>query len=130
ASILALLQRLKAEQGIAMLFISHDLAVVRMLADRVCVLFRGDIMEIGRRDQIFAPPFHPYTHSLLEAVPTPLKPSPHIGEARDTAAAPPSSGCAYAGRCEWQIGSICEAQRPPWRETEDGLRIRCHHSLE
>ena len=77
ASILALLQRLKAERGIAMLFISHDLAVVRMLADRVGVLFRGDIMEIGRRDQIFATPFHPYTHSLLEAVPTPLKSRPH-----------------------------------------------------
>ena len=79
ASILALLQRLKAERGIAMLFISHDLAVVRMLADRVCVLFRGDIMEIGRRDQIFAAPFHPYTHSLLEAVPTPLQSRPHRG---------------------------------------------------
>ena len=92
ASILALLQRLKAERGIAMLFISHDLAVVRMLADRVCVLFRGDIMEIGRRDQIFAAPFHPYTHSLLEAVPTPLKPRPHRGPARDAAKAPSGSG--------------------------------------
>ena len=130
ASILALLQRLKAERGIAMLFISHDLAVVRMLADRVCVLFRGDIMEIGRRDQIFAAPFHPYTHSLLEAVPTPLKPHPHRGPARDTAKAPPLSGCAYAGRCAWQIGEVCENERPPWRETADGLRIRCHHSLE
>ena len=79
ASILELLQRLKTERGIAMLFISHDLAVVRMLADRVCVLFRGDIMEIGRRDQVFSAPFHPYTHSLLEAVPTPLKPHPTAG---------------------------------------------------
>ena len=130
ASILALLQRLKAERGIAMLFISHDLAVVRMLADRVCVLFRGDIMEIGRRDQIFSAPFHPYTHTLLEAVPTPLKPSPHRGPARDTANAPPASGCAYAGRCAWQIGEVCEKERPPWRETAEGLRIRCHHSLE
>ncbi|MEP9386377.1 ABC transporter ATP-binding protein [Mesorhizobium sp. KR9-304] len=130
ASILALLQRLKAERGIAMLFISHDLAVVRMLADRVCVLFRGDIMEIGRRDQIFAAPFHPYTHSLLEAVPTPLKPSPHRGPGRDAAKAPSAAGCAYAGRCAWQIGDICESERPPWRETDEGLRIRCHHSLD
>lgn len=130
ASILALLQRLKSERGIAMLFISHDLAVVRMLADRVCVLFGGDIMEIGRRDQIFSAPFHPYTHSLLEAVPTPLKPSPHRGPARDAIATPPVSGCAYAGRCAWQIGDVCERERPPWRETEQGLRIRCHHSLE
>jgi peptide/nickel transport system ATP-binding protein len=130
ASILALLQRLKAERGIAMLFISHDLAVVRMLADRVCVLFRGDIMEIGRRDQIFTAPFHPYTHSLLEAVPTPLKSKPHREKSRDAAKAPSESGCAYAGRCAWQIGDICESERPPWRETPDGLRIRCHHSLD
>ena len=130
ASILALLQRLKAERGIAMLFISHDLAVVRMLADRVCVLFRGDIMEIGRRDQIFAAPFHPYTHSLLEAVPTPLKSRPHREQSRDAARAPSESGCAYAGRCAWQIGDICESERPPWRETPEGLRIRCHHSLD
>jgi peptide/nickel transport system ATP-binding protein len=130
ASILALLQKLKGERGIAMLFISHDLAVVRMLADRVCVLFRGDMMEIGRRDQIFAPPFHPYTHSLLEAVPTPLKRHPRREAALDRAKAPSASGCAYAGRCAWQIGDICETQRPPWRETDAGLRIRCHHSLE
>ena len=82
-----LLQRLKTERGIAMLFISHDLAVVRMLADRVCVLFRGDIMEIGRRDQVFAAPFHPYTHSLLEAVPTPLKPHPQRGAGTEAASA-------------------------------------------
>jgi peptide/nickel transport system ATP-binding protein len=130
ASILALLQRLKAERGIAMLFISHDLAVVRMLADRVCVLFRGDVMEVGRRDQVFAAPFHPYTHSLLGAVPTPLKPHTRRGPSRDVAAASPASGCAYAGRCAWQIGAICETERPAWRETSEGLRIRCHHSPE
>ena len=129
ASILALLQRLKAERGIAMLFISHDLAVVRMLADRVCVLFRGDIMEIGRRDQIFR-----------SAFPS-LYPQPAGGraDAAEVAAAsgeeprcrqgPSESGCAYAGRCAWQIGDICESERPPWRETPEGLRIRCHHSL-
>jgi peptide/nickel transport system ATP-binding protein len=132
ASILALLQRLKVERHIAMLFISHDLAVVRMLADRVAVLFAGDIMEVGRRDQVFMAPFHPYTHSLLEAVPTPLRSRPYGGRKPQPAPAKPPSAarCAYAGRCAWQIGAICETERPPWRETADGLRIRCHHPLD
>lgn len=129
ANVLALLQRLKSEHNIAMLFISHDLAVVRMLADRVCVLFRGEIVEMGERDLIFAAPFHPYTHSLLEAVPEPLKPlSPP--QRRREAPPPSGTGCVYAGRCAWQIGGICETQSPPWRTTPKGLGIRCHHSLD
>ena len=85
ANILTLLQRLKSEHGIAMLFIPHDLAVVRMLADRVACSFGGEVMEIGPRDQVFAPPFHPYTHSLLDAVPVPLRPP-------DTQTGVPSAG--------------------------------------
>ena len=70
ANIIQLLRRLRAEHAISMLFISHDLAVVRSLADTVAVLFRGQLMEIGRNEDVFAPPYHPYTHSLLMAVPT------------------------------------------------------------
>jgi peptide/nickel transport system ATP-binding protein len=129
ANVLALLQRLKSEHNIAMLFISHDLAVVRMLADRVCVLFRGEIVELGERDLVFTAPFHPYTHSLLEAVPEPLKPLSPPERRRETP--PPSgTGCVYAGRCAWQIGKVCETDRPPWRTTPQGLGIRCHHGLE
>ena len=69
ATIIELLRRLRVEHGLAMLFISHDLAVVRSLADRVAVLFRGELVETGPTDEIFVPPFHPYTHSLLLAVP-------------------------------------------------------------
>jgi peptide/nickel transport system ATP-binding protein len=129
ASILALLQRLKAERGIAMLFISHDLAVVRMLADCVYVLFRGSVMETGTRDQVFAPPFHPYTHSLLEAVPAPSK-ARRLTARRSLETAFGGSGCPYAGRCARQIGSICETEHPPWRRTANGLAIRCHHDLD
>ncbi|MGL4526653.1 MAG: oligopeptide/dipeptide ABC transporter ATP-binding protein [Aestuariivirga sp.] len=129
ANILALLQRLKSERGIAMLFISHDLAVVRMLADRVAVLFRGDGVETGTCAQVFAAPFHPYTHALLEAVPAPRKRRrPAAGRRADTSAS--RAGCAYAGRCAWQIGAICETEAPPWRSTGEGLAIRCHHSLD
>ncbi len=129
ANILALLLRLKRERAIAMLFISHDLAVVRMLADHIYVLFRGEVMERGTRDQVFTAPFHPYTHALLEAVPAPMKARRPAARRRSEAPAG-GSGCPYAGRCAWQIGSICESDAPPWRQTAKGLAIRCHHSLE
>jgi peptide/nickel transport system ATP-binding protein len=130
ANILALLQKLKREKAITMLFISHDLAVVRLLSDRVCVLFRGEIMEVGERDQVFRAPFHPYTHSLLEAVPSPTRrrkarERQHI----ESGTAKPGRGCVYAVRCAWKKGAVCDEEAPPWRETPEGLRLRCHHSL-
>jgi peptide/nickel transport system ATP-binding protein len=130
ANILTLLQQLKSEHGIAMLFISHDLAVVRMLADHVCVLYGGEVMEIGPRDRVFQPPFHPYTHSLLHAVPVPLQ-APDISPTAPKAGEPKrgSAGCVYAGRCPWQVGTICETERPPWRESTGG-GLRCHLTLE
>jgi peptide/nickel transport system ATP-binding protein len=129
ANILALLHKLKMEHRIAMLMISHDLAVVKTLADHVCVLFRGEIMEIGTRDEVFSAPFHPYTYSLLQAVPSPTK---RRRPARRTtpAASRPSTGCVYAGRCAWQLGEICETVKPPWRDGEGNHRIRCHIPLE
>ena len=131
ASILTLLQQLKSEHGIAMLFISHDLAVVRLLADRVCVLYGGEVMEIGPRNAVFSPPYHPYTYSLLHAVPVPLRrpdrPAKAAGLAEPKRG---SAGCVYAGRCPWQVGSVCETERPPWREAPGGLRLRCHLSLD
>ena len=131
ANILSLLQRLKAEHGIAMLVISHDLAVVRLLADHVCVLFRGHIMEIGTREEVFKPPFHPYTHSLLQSVPDPSRKARAI-PARQPAAEPGThaAGCVYAGRCAWQMGKICESEEPPWRDGPGTLRIRCHLPAE
>ncbi len=131
ASILALLQQLKSEHGIAMLFISHDLAVVRMLADRVCVLYGGEVMEVGPREAVFAPPYHPYTYSLLHAVPVPLrrpeKPARVAGLAEPKRG---GAGCVYAGRCPWQMRTICETERPPWREAPGGVRLRCHLTLD
>jgi peptide/nickel transport system ATP-binding protein len=127
ANVLALLRRLKAEHGIAMLFISHDLAVVRLLADRVCVLYGGEVMEIGPTDKVFAPPFHPYTYTLLNAVPVPLT-APGVPPQRSTSKPPRRGqpGCVYAGRCPWQVGAICETERPPWQDCGGGLRLRCH----
>ena len=130
ASILKLLQKLKADHAIAMLFISHDLAVVRMLADHVCVLYGGEVMEIGPVARIFAAPFHPYTHTLLHAVPVPLQPPVSTGDLKTGEPQRGSGGCVFAGRCPWKIGAICDTARPPWRESVGGLRLRCHHTTD
>jgi len=131
ANVLALLRQLRQEHHLSMLFISHDLAVVRTLADRVGVMFRGRLMEVGDVEEIFSPPFHPYTHELLMAVPrlrTAGRRNPRPKTEREVAAA--SGGCVFAGRCAWQLGRICEEQLPPWREVTVRHRIRCHIPLD
>jgi peptide/nickel transport system ATP-binding protein len=133
ANIVELLRRLKAERSISMLFISHDLAVVRSIADTIAVLYHGQLMELGTNDSVFAPPYHPYTHSLLMAVPSIAAAQSRRRGARAgfKRARPPASGgaCAFAGRCPWQPGSVCHDIDPPWRTTETGLAIRCHLPL-
>ena len=130
ANILELFKRLRRETRIAMLFISHDLAVVRSLADRVAVLFHGRLCEIGEVERLFSPPFHPYTYSLLMATPGTRRERAALAE-RDTAApAAGAKGCVYAGRCAWQAGALCEQTPPPWREYAEGARIRCHLALD
>jgi peptide/nickel transport system ATP-binding protein len=97
----------------------------------VCVLFGGEVMEIGTRDAVFAPPYHPYTYSLLHAVPVPLqRPEKPMRASTPAAPARASTGCVYAGRCPWQVGAICETERPPWRDGPGGLRLRCHLTLD
>jgi peptide/nickel transport system ATP-binding protein len=132
ANILELLRRLKAEHSISMLFISHDLAVVRSIADMIGVLYHGQLMELGANADVFAPPYHPYTHSLLMAVPS-IAAAKSRQRVRRSArrARPPATGgaCAFAGRCPWQPGPVCHDLDPPWRTTATGLAIRCHLPL-
>ncbi len=126
ANVLVLLQQLRRERHLSMLFISHDLAVVRSLADRIGVLFRGQLMEIGEVDEIFSPPFHPYTYDLLMSVPSIQRaPRRHARRQAPNGVAK-ASGCPFAGRCAWRLGRICEEQAPPWREISATHRIRCH----
>jgi peptide/nickel transport system ATP-binding protein len=88
-------------------------------------------MEVGRADDVFAPPFHPYTHSLLMAVPgTRVRQHHRIDRAPAGARSKAGTGCAFAGRCPWQAGKICEDQAPPWQATASGLQIRCHLPLQ
>ena len=129
AEVLDLLGKLRRERALAMLFISHDLAVVRGLADRVGVLYRGQLMELGEVEAIFRPPFHPYTLSLLLAVPgaRPADAPPALTAAAFTP--PAEQGCAFAGRCPYQRGELCVTTPPPWREAGPDLSIRCHIPL-
>jgi peptide/nickel transport system ATP-binding protein len=126
ANVLSLLQRLRREHNLSMLFISHDLAVVRSLADRVGVLFRGQLMEIGDVEDIFRPPFHPYTYELLMAVPSLSRSRQSRNRPRKNRVTTEHGGCAFAGRCQWQLGALCEQEDPPWREVTPRHRIRCH----
>ena len=131
ANILELLRRLRERHRVAMLFISHDLAVVRQLADQVGVIYHGQLMEMGNAAAVFSAPFHPYTYSLILAVPSLQRASRRPADVR-VAVRPHEAGyaCAFAGRCPWQLGSICEAMEPPQRQTSRGKMIRCHLSLE
>jgi peptide/nickel transport system ATP-binding protein len=131
ARVLDLLRGLRERHRVTMLFIAHDLAVVRQLADRVAVMYQGQLMEIGDVGDVFSAPFHPYTHSLIMAVPT-LARAQQVSHASRTPLRPIPAirACAFAGRCPWQPGKICEDVEPPWRHTPHGLAIRCHLPLD
>jgi peptide/nickel transport system ATP-binding protein len=131
ARVLDLLRALRERHRVTMLFIAHDLAVVRQLADRVAVMYQGQLMEIGETADIFAAPFHPYTHSLIMAVPTLARTQEGARAGRALPRpAPATRACAFAGRCPWQLGKICEDVEPPWRRTPQDLAIRCHLPLD
>lgn len=132
ADVLDLLRALQVEHGIAYLFISHDLAVVRALAHRVGVLYRGKLVEYGLVEEVFSPPFHPYTHMLLSAVPEIERtqaPRPAVSSEPE----PPGvhqGACPFSDRCQWKVGAICDHVAPPWESTSDTHALRCHIPLE
>ena len=132
AAILNLLVDLQGEQGVSYLFISHDLAVVRYLADRIVVLYLGRVMEVGDAATVFEAPHHPYTEALLSAVPAlEGEERPRIRlEGEIPSAAEPPSGCVFHTRCPRKIGEICEREEPPLAEVESGHMMRCHIPLE
>jgi oligopeptide/dipeptide ABC transporter ATP-binding protein len=125
--ILDLLAELRAKFKLAMLFISHDLAVVSQVADRVAVMYSGSLVEMGTKRDIFSAPAHPYTQGLLKAVPT-LKTNRHQplqtieGSVPALSAVPP--GCPFEPRCEFRIDP-CSATLPPLVEVAPGHLARC-----
>jgi peptide/nickel transport system ATP-binding protein len=132
AAILNLLTGLQKSKQVAYLFISHDLGVVRYLADRIVVLYLGRVMEIGPADRVFEGPHNPYTEALLSAVPTldDLDRERIRLEGEIPSSSDPPSGCPFQTRCPRKIGEICETTEPELQEVEDGHSIRCHIPLE
>jgi peptide/nickel transport system ATP-binding protein len=132
AAILNLLMEIQRARGTALVFISHDLAVVRYLSDFIAVMYLGQVVEVGRTEEVFAPPYHPYTEALLSAVPEP-DPRPRADRIRLQGPVPsaldPPSGCRFHTRCPRKIGSVCETTLPPVQMASPTHRIACHIPL-
>ncbi|TFH33743.1 MAG: ABC transporter ATP-binding protein [Anaerolineales bacterium] len=132
AAILNLWGELQAATGSATLFISHDLAAVGYVADRIAVAYLGQLMELAAASDLFKPPYHPYTEALLSAIPL-LDPETQPARVRLTGDilgpldTPP--GCPFHTRCPRRIGDICRDQKPAWQVSELGSRIFCHIPL-
>jgi peptide/nickel transport system ATP-binding protein len=133
AAVLALLMEMQHSEGTALLLISHDLGVVRYLADRVVVLYLGQVMERGTTDEVFAPPYHPYTEALLSAVPVA---DTHVKKRRIVLAGTlpgvvhPPTGCPFVTRCPRKLGVLCETEPPPLQQVTADHVIACHLPLE
>jgi peptide/nickel transport system ATP-binding protein len=138
AAVVNLLLEIQEEFDTTMMFIAHDLSVVRYFSDYIAVMYLGQIVEIGPAEAIYAPPYHPYTESLLSAIPIPdpTVEQKHI-RLEGTVPSPlnPPSGCRFHTRCPRRGllpdgGKICEIEEPPWRDAGNGHRIFCHIPLE
>ncbi len=130
AAIINLLAELQAEENVAYLFISHDLNVVRYVADRVAVMYLGRLMEVGTAERIFRGPHHPYSEALLSAAPDREEGTRIRLKGEIPAASDPPPGCSFQTRCHRKIGEICETVEPPLTEAEPGYSIRCHIPID
>jgi peptide/nickel transport system ATP-binding protein len=138
AAILNLLLEIQQENETTMIFIAHDLSVVRFFSDQVAVMYLGQIMEIGPAEAIYAPPYHPYSEALLSAVPVPdpTVEQKHIRlEGAVPSAIAPPPGCRFHTRCPRRSllpdgGKICAEEVPPWRHVSEEHRIFCHIPIE
>ena len=126
AQIINLLLDLQERFGLTYLFISHDLSVVRHIADRVAVMYLGNIVELASTEELFSSPLHPYTRALLEAVPTPDPKAPRktrpVGDV--SVESPPDPGCRFTPRCP-HANEACRSAVPRLTETAPGHWVKC-----
>ncbi|MCH8465248.1 MAG: ABC transporter ATP-binding protein [Roseinatronobacter sp.] len=134
AAVTELLMDIQRKNGTMLLFISHDLSIVRYLSDRVMVMYLGHVVELGTTDQVFSPPYHPYTEALLSAVPvadTSVVKKRIVLEGGIPSAMNPPPGCPFQTRCRWKAevpGGLCDSEVPPLRDLGQAHQIKCHLS--
>jgi peptide/nickel transport system ATP-binding protein len=131
AQILNLLEEMKGQFGLTLLFIAHDLAVVKAVSDRVAVMYLGRLCEVGPSEQLFAKPAHPYTALLIEAIPVPdpdVRPTMSVPVGEPPSPIAPPSGCRFRTRCP-RADARCSAEMPELRAVAPGQFAACHHPL-
>ncbi len=132
AQILNMLEDLKQKYGLTLVFIAHDLAVVKNISDRVAVMYLGKMCEMSESDELYAHPAHPYTQLLLGSspIPDPLVAIDETVEAEGDLPSPidPPSGCRFRTRCPF-ADEICERAEPQMRKVSDDHFVACHHPL-
>jgi peptide/nickel transport system ATP-binding protein len=131
AQILNLLEEMKRRYGLTLLFIAHDLAVVKAVSDRIAVMYLGKLCEVGPTERLFARPAHPYTALLLEAIPVPdpeVRPAANLAVGEPPSPLAPPSGCRFRTRCP-RADARCAAEVPELREIGEGQFAACHHPL-
>ena len=132
AAITDLLMEIQREHKTTLLFISHDLSIVRYLSDRVLVMYLGHVVEMGTTEQVFQPPYHPYTEALLSAVPiadTSIQKKHIVLEGDIPSAMNPPSGCPFQTRCGWKAevpNGLCDNEVPIVRQLPGAHQIKCH----
>ena len=129
AAVTELLMDIQRKHKTTLLFISHDLSVVRYLSDRIVVMYLGHILERGSTEEIFSPPYHPYTEALLSAVPIAdpeVTKRKIVLEGNLPSVMDPPKGCPFCTRCHRKIGDICQNEPPPNRQVKNRHYIKCH----